>query len=287
MHKLRGNFFVNSYVKAKFLTHDPARIASFNADPLITRPISVNVLLGLYDVADRIVADAQAIVVPTQLLVSGADWVVHHGPQHAFFDRLERRSRSATSSRVLSRHTGRARPREGRCARALVPAAHVREATRAAGPARRRSGRVHPRRIGHASHLAARVVAARVVLGRHACGHADDQSRCRRGCGLGHATGFDSGSTLDYVYRNQPTGVTPLGRLIDRNYLASIGWRGIRQRKGAYRRAAPAGDRRSARRGGARAHRRHRGGPRPLCARGAYRSRCETLIRFCCATTAS
>ena len=35
-----------------------------------------------------IVADAQAIVVPTQLLVSGADWVVHHGPQHAFFDRL-------------------------------------------------------------------------------------------------------------------------------------------------------------------------------------------------------
>src|SRR4030095_4595047 len=75
MHKLRGNFFVNSYVKAKFLTHDPARIASFDADPLITRPISVNILLGLYDAADRIVADAQAIVMPTQLFICGDDWL--------------------------------------------------------------------------------------------------------------------------------------------------------------------------------------------------------------------
>ena len=48
---------------------------------------------------------------------------------------------------------------------------------------------------------------------------------------LGHATGFDSGSTLDYVYRNQATGSTSLGRLIDRTYLDAIGWRGIRQRK--------------------------------------------------------
>ena len=51
------------------------------------------------------------------------------------------------------------------------------------------------------------------------------------GVRLGHETGFDSGSTLDYVYRNQPAGTGPLGRLIDRQYLESIGWRGIRQRK--------------------------------------------------------
>ena len=88
MHKLRGLFFVNSYVKAKFLTHDPERIASFEADPLITRPIAVNILLDLYAAAERVVQDANAIVVPTQLLISGADWVVHHQPQHAFFERL-------------------------------------------------------------------------------------------------------------------------------------------------------------------------------------------------------
>jgi len=51
------------------------------------------------------------------------------------------------------------------------------------------------------------------------------------GVKLGFDTGFDSGSTLDYVYRNKPTGKGGLGRMIDTNYLNSIGWRGIRQRK--------------------------------------------------------
>ena len=88
MQRLRGDFFINSYVKAKVLTHDPARVASYNADPMITRPISVNMLLGLYETAERVVGDARAITVPTQLFVSGSDWVVHHGPQHEFFVNL-------------------------------------------------------------------------------------------------------------------------------------------------------------------------------------------------------
>jgi alpha-beta hydrolase superfamily lysophospholipase len=65
--KLRGNFFVNSYVKAKFLTHDPERIRSYETDPLITRAISVRILLALYEAGERVVADAQAIRLPTQL----------------------------------------------------------------------------------------------------------------------------------------------------------------------------------------------------------------------------
>ena len=51
------------------------------------------------------------------------------------------------------------------------------------------------------------------------------------GVRLGHQTGFDSGSTLDYVYRNRPQGMGAIGRFIDRGYLNSVGWRGIRQRK--------------------------------------------------------
>ena len=48
---------------------------------------------------------------------------------------------------------------------------------------------------------------------------------------LGWGSGFDSGRTLDYVYENKPRGFTWLGRLIDKNYLNSIGWRGIRVRR--------------------------------------------------------
>ena len=101
--KFRGLFYVNSYVKPRFLTHDPARVASYKADPLITRAIAVNILLGLYETADRVVSDARAINVPTQLLISGSDWVVHHAPQHRFYERLGTPiPRNATSCRAFS-----------------------------------------------------------------------------------------------------------------------------------------------------------------------------------------
>ena len=62
------------------------------------------------------------------------------------------------------------------------------------------------------------------------------------GIRLGHRTGFDSGSTLDYVYRNTPSGPRS-ARPPDRQvYLQSIGWRGIRQRKLHLRGAAARGD---------------------------------------------
>jgi alpha-beta hydrolase superfamily lysophospholipase len=83
-YKVRGNFFVNSYVKAKFLTHDPERIRSYESDPLIARAISVRILLALYEAGERVVADAPAITLPMQVLISGADWVVHKGPQESF-----------------------------------------------------------------------------------------------------------------------------------------------------------------------------------------------------------
>ena len=84
----RGRFFVKSYVKPTQLTHDPARIASYLADPLITRPIAVNILLDVDAASRQVVADAAAIHVPTQVLVSGADRVVYEAPQQRFFDRL-------------------------------------------------------------------------------------------------------------------------------------------------------------------------------------------------------
>src|SRR5262249_2472056 len=55
--------------------------------------------------------------------------------------------------------------------------------------------------------------------------------RLSDGIRLGWRSGFDSGLSLDYVYENRPRGITVVGRLIDRLYLNSIGWRGIRQRR--------------------------------------------------------
>jgi alpha-beta hydrolase superfamily lysophospholipase len=231
MQKLRGHFFVNSYVKAQFLTHDPARIASYNTDPLITRPISVNILLALYETAERIVADADAIVVPTQLLISGADWVVHQAPQHRFFDRL---SASIKEKHVLDGfYHDTLGERDRRLAVALARDFLLR---RFAAPIAR-SDLSDADKMGYTKDetdalakplpaLSPRGLYWAVTRAGLAAGAALSE-----GLALGRETGFDSGSTLDYVYRNRAGGSTFLGRLIDRNYLDSIGWRGIRQRK--------------------------------------------------------
>ena len=231
LHSIRGNFFVNSYVKAKFLTHDPERIASYQSDPLITRPISVNILLALYDAGERVVADAQAITVPVQLLISGDDWVVHHAPQHAFFERLGSALKEKHVLPGFFHDTLGERDRKQAVdkMRAFILARFA-EAPRfpslldadARGPTKQEADELaRPLPAFSPRGLYWTLTRASLVLG----GLLSDGIR------LGHATGFDSGSTLDYVYRNKPAGTTPLGKLVDRSYLSSIGWRGIRQRK--------------------------------------------------------
>ncbi len=229
--RLRGEFSVNSYVKPDMLTHDPERIASFKADPLIARAISASILLALHRTARRIVADARAITVPTQLLVSGADWVVRHAPQHRFYERL--------GTPVKERHVlpGFFHDTLGELDRAPVLALVRRFVLErfAAAPDRPAlrdadlSGFTRDEADALASPLppwSPRGIYWRLTrLGLRLGG------RLSRGIRLGHETGFDSGSTLDYVYRNAPAGTGAVGRAMDRNYLDSPGWRGIRQRK--------------------------------------------------------
>ncbi len=231
LHRMRGLFYVDSYVKPQFLTHDPERIASYRTDPLITKPIAVNVLLGLYAAADRIVADAQAITLPTQLLISGADWVVHQEPQRRFFERLgsqvkqkielpgfyhdtlgeKDRAQAVGAIRGFVLDLFARAPQRVDLLQADRQGATADEARALAAPLSPWS----PRGLYWA------MTRAGLRFG----------GRLAEGVKLGHATGFDSGSTLDYVYRNQARGRSAIGRLIDRNYLDAIGWRGIRQRK--------------------------------------------------------
>jgi alpha-beta hydrolase superfamily lysophospholipase len=230
-HAWRGKFFVNSYVKPQFLTHDPARIESYRADPLITRPIAVNILLGLYETAERVVADARAITVPTQLLISGADWVVHHAPQHRFFERL--------GTPIKERHIlpGFYHDTLGEFGRAAAVAKLRRFILDRFAEPLNRPILLEADRMGYTRDEADALASPLPMISPRGLYWALTRLSMRiggllsNGIALGHRTGFDSGSTLDYVYRNTPQGKGVLGRLIDRNYLGAIGWRGIRQRK--------------------------------------------------------
>jgi hypothetical protein len=217
-------------VKARFLTHDPERVRSYDEDPLITRAISARVLLGLYDAADRVVADAAAIRLPLQLLISGKDWVVQRAPQERFFERL--------GSPVKERHLlpgflhdtlgerdrklafDRIRTFVERMFSAPLPHDSLLQAHRA-GHTRDeevRLGQPLPPGSPRALHFAITRLAMRTL------------GRLSDGIRIGLTTGFDSGSSLDYVYLNQARGRLMIGKLIDRGYLDSIGWRGVRVR---------------------------------------------------------
>jgi alpha-beta hydrolase superfamily lysophospholipase len=229
--KLKGTFFVNSYVKARFLTHDPERIASFESDPQITRPIASNILLELYESADRVVSDARAITVPTQLLISGSDFVVRHAPQHRFFENL--------GSTIKERHVlpGFYHDTLGELHRvkALEKISAFITARFDETPVVADLRKAHL--SGYSRDEADRLATPLSLMTPRGLYWALTRASIRfgglfsNGIKTGVRTGFDSGSTLDYIYEDDARGLGPGGRLIDRQFLNAIGWRGIRQRK--------------------------------------------------------
>ena len=222
---LFGGGYVKSYVKARLLTHDAAEARRYTEDPLIFRQIAVNMLLDLHDTSRRVVADAAAIHTPVLVLSAGSDWVVALDAQRQFFQRL---SSSIKEMHVYPGFFHAVFHERGR----ELPIARMREfiARRFSQPAERPS-LVDADATGYTKSEHDRLRAPggrRYVPLRWAL---RTLGRLSEGMRVGWRTGFDSGLTLDYVYENRPRGVTPLGRAIDRAFLSSVGWCGIRQRR--------------------------------------------------------
>ena len=210
---------------ATMLTHDPEQAARYRADTAIFPQIAVHILLDLYDTATRLIADAGAITVPTLLLGAGSDWVVKLSAQRRFFERL---SSPVKSMAVLPGFYHAIFHEKDRrivvdlvrefvfdCFSKPIMIPSLLDSNKS-GYTWREYERI--KNNGGAKFAIARA-------GLKAAG------RLSRGVELGWRNGFDSGLSLDYVYENTPRGVTAIGRLIDKSYLDSIGWRGIRQRK--------------------------------------------------------
>ncbi len=228
----KPDLFVTSYIRSSMLTHSAEQAKAYDSDPLITKNISARVLLDLADTAQRIVQDAGAIDVPILMLAADKDFVVKQGPQRQFFERLssplkryvllkdcyhavfyERDTREAlTVSRQFIDDCFMQQP---------LPSGHYHNADT---QSRSASEYESLQRGGSGSLLGKAFYGVqRVMLGL--LGPLSD------GMKIGLAHGFDSGASLDYVYRNQAGGRLLIGKSIDRGYLDAIGWRGIRLRK--------------------------------------------------------
>jgi alpha-beta hydrolase superfamily lysophospholipase/SAM-dependent methyltransferase len=223
--KLFGPGYVKSYVKAKMLTHDPEQVAAYKADPMIFRQIAVNILLDLHDTSTRLVADAAAISVPTLMFVAGADWVVKASAQKEFFDRL------SSPIKRIETLPGFYHAIFHEKERRLV-IAKTREFIQEcfARPPQFVS-LLEADQHGFTKNEYDRLCRPGNPLFKLTRCAMKSAGKLSGGIRLGWQAGFDSGRTLDYIYENKPRGCTPLGRAMDRAYLNSIGWRGIRVRK--------------------------------------------------------
>lgn len=232
LRKFQAKAFVNSYVKAQLLTHDARKIASYNADPLITRRIAVNLLVDLFDAGHKLVEDAAAITAPTLVLTSGADWVVDQEQQRRFFERL------GSPVKEMHIYPGFFHDTFNEQDRHLPLSAARRFICDAFAQPRREPSLLDADRNSATQREYERLANPLPWFSLKGLGYGLTRWLMRslgaplsEGLRLGVSTGFDSGATLDYVYRNQAQGWTPLGRWIDRMYLNAIGWRGVRLRK--------------------------------------------------------
>ena len=223
--KLLGPGYVKNYVKAEMLTHDAEQAAAYQADSAILRQIAINILLDLFDTSTRLLGDAGAITVPTLILSAGMDRVVQLSAQKKFFERLSSPIKEMEiypeAYHAIFHETNRAQ---------IVERARKFILERFNEPPRTAS-LLNADQSGYTKTEFDRLSQAGNPIYLLMSGLMRAVGGLSRGIRLGWENGFDSGVTLDYVYENKAQGVSILGRALDRIYLESIGWRGIRQRR--------------------------------------------------------
>jgi alpha-beta hydrolase superfamily lysophospholipase/SAM-dependent methyltransferase len=230
--RFKPDMFVTSYIRSTMLTHSAEQARAYNEDPLIAKSISAQILLELADTAQRIVHDAAAIDTPVLMLAADQDYVVHEAPQKLFFERLSspmkryvklQRCRHAIFyEQDASVAMQASREFINECFAAQTPSVTRFAAADSQGQGAQRYAALLENQAGNA------LTRAWYGLQRNmlkVMGPISD------GMKIGLRHGFDSGESLDYVYRNQAGGKFGLGGMMDRGYLDAVGWRGIRLRK--------------------------------------------------------
>lgn len=221
--------FVNSYVKAHYLTHDSEKIKSYNTDKKITRAISVSLLLDLFDTSKRLVKDASAIETPILMLVSGSDYVVHKKPQYEFFAKLSSNQKQLFELPYFYHDT------LGEKNRSLA-FKHIKDFVLNIEQNTKKPVDLTQANPNHYSYLELEEISK--PLNQLEQKLVDMQiaslqfgAKFSQALQIGEEYGYDSGAMLDYVYQNKATSENFLGKLIDKAYLNAIGWKGIRIRR--------------------------------------------------------
>ena len=233
---------IKSYVKSKFLTHDVVEQERYNSDKLITPNIPARQLTTLLDTAERVVADSALISTPTLVLSATKDYVVDSTVQGDFFANL-----SSSKKRFVPLeefYHGVLYETEHQKAIDEISTFMEKCFSSESEASTLNKARLKPsfphlpieKHIDFTQRECDKIAYGSLPLYKEALYamqrfSIDKLGFLSKGMSIGKEYGFDSGVTLDHVYSNKAEGKFGVGKLIDRNYLDSIGWRGIRQRK--------------------------------------------------------
>ena len=230
MQKLKSDATIKSYVRGSWLTRDLSAAAAYDADKTISKDISAKILVDLFDSAQRVISDAEVMDRPLLLFSAGADKVVKKHAIDALYTNYGCEQKTHLTLKCARHAIFHDLCRDEVCG------AIKRFAERCIAnftPPRLEADLSHPATNAEFADLKKPLPSPSLeglsfILQRASLG---TLGRLSQGIRIGHATGFDSGESLDYVYDNKPRGNLLIGKVIDYFYLNAIGWRGIRQRR--------------------------------------------------------
>jgi len=227
--KFSNRLFVTSYVRSQLLTRDKSQALMYDNDKLITKKIGVNILITLFDSVKNSFNRLKDFETPILLFTARKDYIVDNKLhtvfiegissttkehikladfKHAIFHEMEQEKVISPCIRFIKTQF---------CEKAMQLPAVI--------PEPRPHTVAEHKKLTEKGSLAEQVYYAGYRLLLKKIG------KFSYGVLTGLKYGFDSGVSLDYIYCNTTTGDNWLGKLIDKFYLNSVGWRGIRTRK--------------------------------------------------------
>ena len=225
--KIKKDAKVMSYVKAKVLTHDIEEQNKYNSDKLINKEINAKLLIDLADMGKRLVEDSMAIELPTIIFSAEKDYVVKNSAQKKFFLNLSSKKREFI--KLKNFYHGiifeKERQKVYKMLDDFIQDVFKNQNTTLDVSPREFSRKEYERIALKEYPLNEKIFYSIQKFSMRTFGFLS------KGISLGLKYGFDSGISLDYIYKNQANGKLLIGKFIDRFYLNQIGWRGVRERK--------------------------------------------------------
>ncbi|WP_128331695.1 bifunctional alpha/beta hydrolase/class I SAM-dependent methyltransferase [Apibacter sp. HY039] len=234
--KIKGNFYLKSYIKGKELSHDLNRATSYHNDPLVSLQISSNLLIGIFDTSARIVSDAQAIQVPTLLLISEEDKIVHKKVQEEFY--------LALGSSIKEKHNfsgffhdtlgEKERYKAFKAIKNFIEKVefiyvpiNLKNSDQKGVTYDEYVQSILPIPFYSIKNIYYFFLKSYIKL---------VGKRISKGLKLSHQFGLNSPISLDYIYNNQPEAIgvmknVGIGKYLDKKYLDRLIWKGLRIRK--------------------------------------------------------